>query len=82
MNNIVEELRECAKRKLAIAPTYIEKSLEWLAAYEIESLRRQRDDLLGCVMYYRDEYTGCEPSSSVLNRMVDLAITNATKGQQ
>ena len=78
MTDIVEELRECAKRQLAIAPTYIDKSLEWLAADEIESLRRQRDDLLRCAMYYRDDYTGCEPSRSVLDRMIESAITNAT----
>ena len=57
MTDIVEELRECAKRQLAIAPTYIEKSLEWLAANEIESLRKQLAECQAREKVLRDALT-------------------------
>jgi hypothetical protein len=39
MTDLVKELDECAKRQLSCAPSYIPKSLEYLAAREIEAQR-------------------------------------------
>lgn len=41
MSDIVFELREASRRQLAIAPDYVDKSIEWLAADKIEALRKQ-----------------------------------------
>lgn len=47
MSDIVKELDESAKRQLAFAPDYIDKSLEYLAAREIERLRAEVTSLKG-----------------------------------
>ena len=55
MSDIVEQLRECAKRQLAIAPSYIDKSLEWLAADEIERLQADNASLRAALQTQSEE---------------------------
>lgn len=55
MNDLTEQLRECAKRQLAIAPSYIDKSLEWLAADEIERLQADNASLRAALQTQAEE---------------------------
>jgi hypothetical protein len=45
----------------------------------LEQVQEQRDNLLSVLIYWRDECTGAEPSISVFERMMDLAISGISR---
>jgi hypothetical protein len=55
---------------------------EWLrdhidAIDEATRLVQAAPAMRDALVYYRNQYTGCEPSLSVFNRMVDEALSKA-----